>query len=58
MSESKKKAISYKKCFCFNGENSSCGPFNHWNEDGVYKVDELNADISNHVQMLKVFFGF
>ena len=57
MSESKKKAISYK-CFCFNRENSSCGPFNHWNEDGVYKVDELNEDISNHVQTLKVLFGF
>ena len=58
MSESKKKTISYKKCFCFNEENSSCGLFNGWNEDGVYKVDQLNADISNHVQTLKVLFGF
>ena len=55
MAEGKKKP-SYEKCLYFVGENSSCGPFKRWDEDGLFKVEELAADITNHLQTLKVLY--
>ena len=48
----KKKENPYKKCFCFNEEK--CGPFKKWNKDGLTLVDDLDANISGHINSLKV----
>ena len=54
MSESKNKVSPYEKCIYFNKEKTSCGPFKRWNKDGIFQVNELTADITNHLIALKV----
>ena len=40
-----------KQCLCFN--EARCGPCTEHFEDGLFKLDELNKDISGHFQNLK-----
>ena len=57
MSQVKKKEKTkspYEKCLHFSEENNTCGPFKRWNKDGLFSVDDLTADVSNHLQSLKV----
>ena len=37
----------------FNAE--VCGPFKRWGKDGMFKVTDLNADISVHFKAVKVY---
>ena len=50
----KKKPNPYDKCKLFVENESCCGPFKDWDKDGMFVIDELNADISNHLNSLKV----
>ena len=38
----------------FVENESCCGPFKCWDKDGMFVIDELKADISNHLNSLKV----
>ena len=51
--EKKKKEKPYKGCVLFNAE--VCGLFKCWGKDGMFKVTDLNADISAHFKALKVY---
>ena len=47
----------YKQCLCF--DETRCGPYTKHFEDGLFKLDELNKDISDkdisrHFENLKV----
>ena len=42
----------YKQCLCF--DEARCGLYSKHFEDGVFKLDELNKDISGHFQNFKV----
>ena len=53
MKEKKKKENPYKGCVLFNAE--VCGPFKRWGKDGMFKVTDLNADISAHFKAVKVY---
>ena len=33
----------------FDEEKNSCGPFKRWDQDGIFHVDELSTDITNHL---------
>ena len=51
----------YKQCLCF--DETRCGPYTKHFEDGPFKLDELNKDISGHFENLNVcsfstFFSF
>ena len=51
----------YKQCLRF--DETRCGPYTTHFEDGPFKLDELNKDISGHFENLKVcsfntFFSF
>ena len=41
----------YKQCFCFN--EAKCGPYTKHFEDGLFKLDELNKDISGHFRIYR-----
>ena len=53
MKEKKKKENPYKGYVWFNAE--VCGPFKHWGKDGMFKVTDLNVDISAHFKAVKVY---
>ena len=53
MKEKKKKENPYIGCVLFNAE--VCGPFKRWGKDGMFKVTDLNADISAHFKAVKVY---
>ena len=49
---SKKRKISYEKCkISYKG---NCGPYKRWNKEGMYKVKDLNSDVSDHLVKSKV----
>ena len=48
----KKKENRYKKCFSFS--QGRCCPFKKWNKDGLTLIDNLDANISGHINSLKV----
>ena len=39
----KKKPNPYEKCKLFVENESCCGPFKHWNKDGMFVIDQLKA---------------
>ena len=43
----------YKQCLCF--DETRCGPYTKHFEDGPFKLDELNKDISVRFENLKVY---
>ena len=49
----KKKENPYKGCVLFNAE--VYGPFKRWGKDSMFKVADLNADISTHFKALRVY---
>ena len=50
----KKKPNPYQKCKLFVENESCCVPFKRWDKDGMFVIDELNADIFNPLNSLKV----
>ena len=51
----------YKQCLCF--DETRCGPYAKHLEDDLFKLNELNIDISGYFENLKVcsfntFFSF
>ena len=48
----KKKENPHEKCFCFH--QGRCGLFKKWNKDGLTLIDNLDANISGHMNSLKV----
>ena len=48
----KKKENPYEKCFCFS--QGRCGPFKKLNKDRSNLIDNLYANISGHINSLKV----
>ena len=50
----KKKPNPYEKCKLFVENESFYGSFKRWDKDGMFVIDQLNIDISNHLNSLKV----
>ena len=49
----KKKPNPNEKWKLFVENESCCDPFKRWDKDGMFVIDELNTDISNHLNSLK-----